>query len=131
LPPLRRARHPDRLQPDVCKANQIGDRRIDGDDRKIADAALTITTPCSLTVLATETAGKAVTVKAGGLGAGKVTIRGADINTMSRTVAASTVTASTPATRSRHASRSRSSEPRVEARGRPRTAASPGPLDRP
>jgi hypothetical protein len=77
---------------DICKATQAADQEIDGQNTKAADADVVIQTPsCPLKVLSKKVTAKAVTLKVGGLGAGKVTVTGKGIRKTTKTISKSTV----------------------------------------
>jgi hypothetical protein len=77
---------------DICKATQIADKQIDGQNGKNADAAISIQTPsCPLKVVSKKVGKTSVAVKVSGLGAGKVTITGKGIKKTSKKIAKSTV----------------------------------------
>ncbi|MET0600801.1 MAG: hypothetical protein ABW167_02325 [Baekduia sp.] len=77
---------------DICKATQNADQQIDGQNGKQADATVAIQTPsCPLRVLSKSITASSIKLKVGGLGAGKVTVSGANVKTTSRTLAGSTV----------------------------------------
>jgi hypothetical protein len=77
---------------DVCKVTQNASQQIDGQNGKAGDASITLATPaCGLKILS-KTVGKAsVTLKIGGLGAGKVTITGKGIKKTTKTITTATV----------------------------------------
>jgi hypothetical protein len=77
---------------DICKSTQIADQQMDGQNNKQADADVFIQTPsCPLKVLSKKVTAKAVTLKVGGLGAGKVTVTGKGIRKTSKSISKSTV----------------------------------------
>ena len=77
---------------DICKATQIADQQIDGQNNKNADTNIYIQTPsCPLKVLSKKVGKSSVAVKVGGLGAGKVTITGRGIRKTTKTITKSTV----------------------------------------
>jgi len=77
---------------DICDDSQVADRQIDGQNGKQADADVYIATAgCSVRVLSKKVTANAVTLRIGGLGAGKVTVTGAGVRKTSRTIAKSTV----------------------------------------
>ena len=86
-------RHPGRLRDaDICKATQIADQQIDGQNNKNADTDVYIQTPsCPLKVLSKKIGKTSVAVKVGGLGAGKVTVTGKGIKKTTKTITKSTV----------------------------------------
>ena len=77
---------------DICKASQIADQQIDGQNGKPADASVSIQTPSCLTKIISKKVGKtAISLKIGGLGAGKVTVTGAGIKRTTKTITSATV----------------------------------------
>jgi hypothetical protein len=77
---------------DICKATQVADQQVDGQNNKKADADVFIQTPsCPLKVLSKQVGKTSVAVKVGGLGAGKVTVTGRGIKKATKTIAKSTV----------------------------------------
>jgi hypothetical protein len=77
---------------DICKSTQVAKQQVDGQNNKQADADVYIRTPsCLLKVLSKKVTAKGVTLKVGGLGAGKVTITGRGIKKTSKTISKSTV----------------------------------------
>jgi hypothetical protein len=77
---------------DICKATQIADQQVDGQNAKVIDSAIYIQTPsCALKVLSKKTTKTSVSVKVAGLGAGKVTVTGHGIKKTTKTISKSTV----------------------------------------
>jgi hypothetical protein len=77
---------------DICKATQIADQQITGQNNKAADTDVYIQTPsCPLKILSKKVAKSSVTLKVGGLSAGKVTITGHGIRKTTKTITKSTV----------------------------------------
>ena len=77
---------------DICKATQIADQQIDGQNNKNADTDIYIQTPsCLLKVISKKVGKTTVAVKVGGLGAGKVTITGRGIKKTTKIITKSTV----------------------------------------
>jgi hypothetical protein len=77
---------------DICKASQVADQRIDGQNGTVADASVYIRTPsCPLKVLSKKVGKRTVAVKVGGLSAGKVMVTGKGIKKTSKTIVRSTV----------------------------------------
>jgi hypothetical protein len=76
---------------DVCKGSQIAQARMDGQNGKIADSNVLITTPCSASVISSKITSTVLSVKLGGLGAGKVTVSGSGIKKTSRTLTTTSV----------------------------------------
>ena len=77
---------------DICKATQVADQQITGQNNKQANTGVYIQTPsCPLKVLAKKIGKTSVSIKVGGLGAGKVTVTGRGIKKTTKTIAKSTV----------------------------------------
>ena len=77
---------------DICKNTQIADQQVDGQNNKQADTNISIQTPdCPLKIISKKVTAKAVTLKVGGLGAGKVTVTGKGIRKTTKTITKSTV----------------------------------------
>jgi hypothetical protein len=77
---------------DICKATQVVDQQVDGQNNKQADADVYIQTPsCPTKVLSKKVGKTSVTLKVGGLGAGKVTVTGRGIKKTTKSIAKSTV----------------------------------------
>jgi AcrR family transcriptional regulator len=77
---------------DICKATQVADQQIDGQNNKNADTDIYIQTPsCALKVLSKKVGKSSVAVKVGGLSAGKVTVTGRGIKKTTKTITKSTV----------------------------------------
>jgi hypothetical protein len=77
---------------DICKATQVADQQIAGQNGKSANADVFIQTPaCTLKVLSKKVGKRSVAVKVGGLGAGKVTVTGKGIKKTTKNIAKSTV----------------------------------------
>jgi hypothetical protein len=77
---------------DICKSTQIADQQVDGQNNKDADADVFIQTPsCPIKILSTKIGKTTVSLKIGGLGAGKVTVTGRGIKKTSKTIVKSTV----------------------------------------
>jgi hypothetical protein len=75
----------------ICAATRAVEVRMDGQNGKLADSDVVMSTPCTPSVLSSRVGRSTVTVKLGGLGAGKVTISGAGLRRTSRTLRASSV----------------------------------------
>jgi hypothetical protein len=71
---------------DICAATQLVEARIDGQNGKIFDRDVVLSTPCKPSLISSKLGKSALTVKLGGLGAGKVTVSGAGIRKRSRTL---------------------------------------------
>jgi hypothetical protein len=77
---------------DICKATQVAEQQVDGQNNKDADADVSIQTPsCPLKVLSKKVGKRSVAIKVGGLGAGKVTITGRGIRKTTKVITKSTV----------------------------------------
>jgi uncharacterized repeat protein (TIGR01451 family) len=77
---------------DICKATQVAEQQVDGQNGKTADGDVYLkTTACSLKILSKKVGKTSVAVKIGGLGAGKVTVSGKGIKKTSKTITKSTV----------------------------------------
>jgi hypothetical protein len=77
---------------DICKATQIANQEIDGQNGKQADTDITISTPaCKTKVISKKTTKKSVIVKVAGLTAGKLTVSGKGIKKTTRTITKATV----------------------------------------
>jgi hypothetical protein len=77
---------------DICKATQIADQQVDGQNAKRADTDVFIQTPsCPLKVLSKKVGKSSVAIKVGGLGAGKITVTGKGIKKTTKTISKSTV----------------------------------------
>jgi hypothetical protein len=77
---------------DICKATQIADQQITGQNNKQANTGVYIQTPsCPLKVLSKKVGKTSVSIKVGGLGAGKVTVTGRGIKKTTKTITKSTV----------------------------------------
>jgi hypothetical protein len=77
---------------DICKATQIADQQVDGQNNKQADADVFIQTPSCPVKLISKSVGKtAIKLKVGGLGVGKVTVSGKGIKKTTKAIAKSTV----------------------------------------
>lgn len=77
---------------DICKSTQTLDQVTDGQNGATRDDTVTIATPsCPLKVLSSSHGASTLSLKVGGLGAGKVSVSGNAIKKTSRTLAGSTV----------------------------------------
>jgi hypothetical protein len=77
---------------DICKATQVADQQVLGQNTKTANADVFIQTPsCPLKILSKKVGKRSVAIKVGGLGAGKVTVTGKGIKKTSKTITKSTV----------------------------------------
>jgi hypothetical protein len=77
---------------DICKASQIAEQQIDGQNGKQLDSNVYLqTSACPLKIISKKIGKTSVAVKVGGLGAGKVTVTGKGIKKTTKTIASSTV----------------------------------------
>ena len=77
---------------DICKATQIADQQITGQNTKAANTDVYIQTPsCPTKIISKKITAKSVVFKIGGLGAGKVTVTGRGIKKTTKTITKSTV----------------------------------------
>ena len=77
---------------DICKATQIADQGIGGQNGKTSLADISIQTPaCKTKIISKKIGPTSVALKIGGLGAGKVTVTGRGIKKTTKTIAKSTV----------------------------------------
>ncbi|HEV7495823.1 hypothetical protein [Baekduia sp.] len=77
---------------DICKATQVAEQQVDGQNGKTADADIYLQTPaCALKIVSKKVGETSVAVKVGGLGAGKVTVTGKGIKKTTKTISKSTV----------------------------------------
>ena len=77
---------------DICKATQIAEQQVEGQNGKQVDTDIYIQTPsCALKVLSKKVGMTSVAVKVGGLGAGKATVSGKGIKKTTKTITRSTV----------------------------------------
>jgi hypothetical protein len=77
---------------DICKASQVATQQINGQNAKQLNANVYLQTPaCPLKIISKKTGKTTVAIKIGGLGAGKVTVRGTGIKKTTKTITQSTV----------------------------------------
>jgi hypothetical protein len=77
---------------DICKSSQVAKAAMTAQSGNVLSSSVVIgTSACRLKVISTKVGAKSVTVKVGGLGAGKVTVSGRGIRTTTRLIKASTV----------------------------------------
>jgi hypothetical protein len=77
---------------DICTSTQIADQGIEGQNLKQLHADIAMKTPsCPVKIISKKVGKTAVTVKVGGLGAGKVTLTGKGIKKTTKTIATATV----------------------------------------
>jgi hypothetical protein len=77
---------------DICAGTQTADQGVEGQNVKQFHADVAIKTPsCPVKVISKKVGKTAVTVKIGGLSAGKVTVSGKGIKKTSKTTVKSTV----------------------------------------
>jgi hypothetical protein len=77
---------------DICKSSQVAKAAMTAQSGKVLNTGVVLgTDACHLRVISKKVSAKGVTVKVGGLGAGKLTISGKGIRTTTRLIKASTV----------------------------------------
>jgi hypothetical protein len=77
---------------DVCKANQIAEQQIQGQNGKVANTNITIQTPnCTTKIISKKITAKTVALKVGGLATGKLTVTGTGIKKTTKTITNATV----------------------------------------
>ncbi len=77
---------------DICAATQLADQGVEGQNVKQQHVDVAIKTPsCPVKVITKKVGKTTVTVKVGGLGAGKVTVTGKGIKKTTKTIATATV----------------------------------------
>jgi hypothetical protein len=77
---------------DICAGTQVANQGVEGQNVKQANIDITIKTPsCPVKVISKKVGKSSVTVKVGGLAAGKVTVSGSGIKKTSKTIVSSTV----------------------------------------
>jgi hypothetical protein len=74
----------------ICAATQTAQARMNGQNGKLADSNVVMSTPCDPSVLSSKVSKTSLTVKLGGLGAGKVTVSGSGLKSTSRTLKSAT-----------------------------------------
>ena len=83
----------------LCKASQVADQAADGQNGKIADARITMGTPCGLGVVASSHTSSSLKVTVGGIGAGRLSVSGTGLVKAGRSITtATTATLSAPLT---------------------------------
>jgi hypothetical protein len=76
----------------LCTSNQVADADLNGQNgAEIPDAAVTMSTPCTLGVSKTSHSSKTLNVTVSGLGAGKVAVSGKGLTKKSKTISDATV----------------------------------------
>lgn len=70
----------------ICKGKQVANARMDGQNGKVYDSDIAVGTPCSPSVKSSKLTKSALSVKLGGLAAGRVTVSGSGIRNISRTL---------------------------------------------
>jgi hypothetical protein len=77
---------------DICAATQVANQGVEGQNVKQTNVDVSIKTPsCPVKIMSKKVGKRSVTIKVGGLGAGKVTISGKGIKKTTKTIAKSTV----------------------------------------
>lgn len=79
------------LAKDLCETTPTAVMQADGQNGKIADGGLVASTPCTLRKLGQRLTSKRLTLKLGGVGSGKVTIKGSGLRTTTRTLKSASV----------------------------------------
>jgi hypothetical protein len=74
----------------VCAGTQIADAQFTGQNDKIAEAAITMGTPCALGIVKTSHTSTALKAVVGGVGAGKLSVTGKGLAKVSRTITSAT-----------------------------------------
>jgi hypothetical protein len=72
---------------DVCKGTQVAQHVTTGQNGKVVKGNITLSTPCTLGVVASSRTASRLSVRVGGIGAGKVTVSGSGLTNASRTIA--------------------------------------------
>jgi hypothetical protein len=75
----------------VCKANQLADSLMDGQNGAELPSVVSMTTPCSLAVVKSSHTATTLNVTVGGLGTGRVTVSGKGLSRKSRSLGESMV----------------------------------------
>jgi hypothetical protein len=77
---------------DVCKAKQIAQQQIQGQNGKVANTNITIQTPsCATKIISKKVSKTAVTLKVSGLATGKLTVSGRGIKKTTKTITNTTI----------------------------------------
>lgn len=79
------------LAKDACTTTPTAVVQADGQNGKIADGTIVASAPCGLRKLSQAVTGNRVTLRLGGLGDGKVILKGSRIHTTSRTIKGASV----------------------------------------
>ncbi|HZE31508.1 MAG TPA: hypothetical protein VE198_08750, partial [Actinoallomurus sp.] len=80
----------------LCAATQVAQQAAGGQNGKVANAKITMGTPCGLGVVASGHTASRLKVTVGGLGAGKVSVSGRGLTKTTRTIATATTATLTP-----------------------------------
>jgi hypothetical protein len=80
----------------LCAATQVAEQAADGQNGKVADVGITMSTPCTLGVVTSSHSASALKLTVGGLGAGKVSVSGKGLTKTSRTIATATTATLAP-----------------------------------
>jgi hypothetical protein len=81
---------------DICKSTQVAQQNATAQNGKMADAAITLSTPCALGVVAASHSSTALKLTVGGIGPGRVSVSGAGLVKAFRTITAATTATLTP-----------------------------------
>lgn len=74
----------------VCAGTQIADAQFTGQNDKVAEAAITMGTPCALGIVKSSHTATALKAVVGGVGAGKLSATGKGLTNVSRTITSAT-----------------------------------------
>jgi hypothetical protein len=80
----------------LCAATQIAEQAAGGQNGKVADAKITMSTPCALGVVASSHTTTSLKVTVGGIGAGKVSVSGQGLAKTARTITTATTATLAP-----------------------------------
>jgi hypothetical protein len=80
----------------LCATTQVAQQAAGGQNGKVANANITMGTPCGLGVVASSHTAARLRVTVGGIGAGKVSVSGRGLTKTTRTIGKSTTATLTP-----------------------------------
>jgi hypothetical protein len=75
---------------DICKATQVAQQEATGQNGKVVDVDVPMSTPCALAVVASSHTPTSLNVTVGGVGAGRVSVSGAGLVKAARKIATAT-----------------------------------------
>jgi len=81
---------------DICKGTQVTQQAATGQNGRVANADITMTTPCALGVVGSSHTASALKLTVSGLGAGKVSASGGGLVKTTRTITSATTATLTP-----------------------------------